>query len=581
MSKGNKPPQRPEAAYFYHPLTPAQRQYEALRAYFVEGLPAAVVAERFGYTPTTLRSLCRDFRQGHLTFFPPAPPGPKHAPKRDPARQRVIELRKRNYSIYEIQAQRGREHLTLSHTVIAQILQAEGFAKLPRRGDEERPQLTRLEPAGIADVRAVDWSAWSSFETSAGGLFVCVPTLVAWGFDRWITQAQLPGSAMIPALNSVLALMALKLTGRERLSHVMDVCTDPGLALFATLNVLPKTTALSTYSYRITRTMIVSLLQSYHHALQQAGLLRGECFNLDFHAIPHRGEEAVLEKHYVSKRSRREQAVLVFLAQDSDTHVLCYANATVTKATQADEILRFVEFWHTQQGQPPPLLIFDSRLTTYRNLGRLHEQGIRFITLRRRGPALLHHLAALPRSAWKTLRLSGVNRRFRQGRYYESCVILRGLSTSLRQLAVEGLGHDEPTLFLTNDPALKPRDWIERYAHRMLIENAIAENVDFFHLDALSSAIALQVDLDVMLTLIANALYRHLAKSLTGFETAYPKQLFRRFLNTPARVSVTDTAVRVRLHRRAHHPILLNSGWLKTTPAVPWWGHRRLYLEIA
>src|SRR5207248_8465887 len=88
----------------------------------------------------------------------------------------------------------------------------------------------------------------------------------------------------------------------------------------------PRRPALSTYSYRVTREMTVSLLQSYHQALQQEGLLPGERFNLDFHAIPHRGEEAVLEQHYVSKRSRRERSVRVFLVQDSDSHVLCYSN---------------------------------------------------------------------------------------------------------------------------------------------------------------------------------------------------------------------------------------------------------------
>ena len=163
----------------------------------------------------------------------------------------------------------------------------------------------------------------------------------------------------------------------------------------------------------------------------------------------------------------------------------------------------------------------------------------------------------------------------------ESTVTWRGLSVPLRQLAVEGLGHEQPTLFLTHDSTLKPLAWVEGYAHRMLIETAMAEKVDFFHLDALSSAMALQVDLDVMLTLIANALYRHLAKHLTGFETAYPQQLLRRFLTTPARVTVTDTTVRVCLRRRAHHPILLNSGLLTARPCVPWWGNRQLHLEIA
>jgi hypothetical protein len=304
--------------------------------------------------------------------------------------------------------------------------------------------------------------------------------------------------------------------------------------------------------------MTVSLLKSYHQALQREGLLRGERFNLDFHAIPHRGEEAVLEKHYVSKRSGRERSVLVFLVQDSDSHRLCYSNATVNKHGQAEEILRFVEFWQAQHGQLPPLLIFDSQLTTYRVLGQLDKQGVRFITLRRRGKALLRSLAQTPREQWRRGRLGGVSRRFRDVRYYESTVSLRDLQRSMRQMAVVGLGHEDPTLFVTNDEEIKPLGLVGQYAHRMLIENAIAENVNFFHLDALSSAIALQVDLDVMLT----------------------NQVFRRFLNTPARVKVTDTEVKVTLRRRSHHPVLLASGHLDSTTTVPWWEDRRPQIDI-
>jgi transposase len=580
MSKGNNSQEKPGAEFFRRPLIPAQRQYEALRAYLLEGLSATEAAEQFGYTSATLYALCRDFRLGRLTFFSPQKPGPKGAPKRDAARERVFQLRQQNYSVYDIQKVLASEGLTLSHTVIHHILREAGLAKLPRRRNNDRPVVIQPDSTVTADVRALDWTQWQSFETQAGGLFVFVPTLVAWAFDRWVQRARLPGSQMIPALNSLLSMLALKLTGRERLSHVMDVCSDPGFSMFAAINVLPKTTALSTYSYRVTREMTSSLLKSYHQALQQQGLLRGERFNLDFHAIPHRGEEAVLEKHYVSKRSRRERSVLVFLVQDSDSHVLCYSNAIVNKHGQAEEILRFIEFWQAQHGQLPPLLIFDSQLTTYRILDQLDERRIRFITLRRRGKALMRSLAQIPREQWKRMRLGGVSRRFRNVRYYESTVRLRDLRRPLRQIAVEGLGHDEPTLFMTNDDKIKPLELVEQYAHRMLIENAIAENVDFFHLDALSSAIALQVDLDVMLTLIANALYRHLASHLEGFENAKPKQIFRRFLNTPARVKVTDTAVKVTLRRRSHHPILLASGHLNSTAAVPWWEGRRLYIDI-
>ena len=581
MSTVNRPKTRAGAEFFQQPTTAAHRQYEALRAYFVEGLAAAAVAEHFSYTTAAFYALCRDFRAQRLEFFrAPSKPGPKQAPKRAAARERVIQLRKQNYSAYDIQQRLRAEGLQLSVTVIDQLLREEGFAKLPRRCQSERALRVRPEPAEPTTIEAVDWNTWQSAETVAGGVFVFVPLLVAWGLEQWPQRAQLPGSAPIPALNMLLTLLALKLTGHERLSHVMDVCTDPGLSLFAALNTLPKTTALSTYSYRVTRPMTASLLQSYHQALRQAGLVQGDCFNLDFHAIPQRGAAAVLEKHYVSARSRRERAILVFLVQDSDALVLCYADATLQKREQAAAILQFVEFWRHQSGTCPALLIFDSQLTTYRTLAQLDDQGIYFITLRRRGKTLLQALTESPPSAWKRLRLSGVNRRYRQVRYQESSVTLRGLTRPFRQLAVAGLGHDEPTLFLTNDAQLKPLDLVERYAHRMLIENAIAENVDFFHLDALTSAIALQVDLDVMLTLIANALYRQLARQLKGFETAHPKQLFRRFLDTPARLTVTDQHVTVQLQRRAHHPILLASNLLNATPAVPWWQGRQLRLQI-
>lgn len=580
MSKGNHPQEKPGAEFFRRPLIPAQRQYEALRAYLLEGLSATEVAEKFGYTSATLYSLCRDFRLGRLALFLPQKPGPKGAPKQDAARERVLQLRQQNYSVYDIQQVLSSEGLTLSHTVIHQILRKEGLARLPRRRDEERPVVIQPQSTVTADIRALEWNELRSFETQAGGLFIFVPTLVAWAFDKWIQRARLPGSQMIPALNSILSMLALKLTGKERLSHVMDVCNDPGFSLFAALNVLPKTTALSTYSYRVTRQMTASLLKSYHQTLQQQGLLQGERFNLDFHAIPHRGEEAILEKHYVSKRSRRERSVLVFLVQDSDSHVLCYSNATLNKHGQAEEILRFAEFWQDQHGQLPPLLIFDSQLTTYHILDQLDKQGARFITLRRRGKALMRSLAQIPPAQWKRMRLGGVSRRFRNVRYYQSMVSLPDLHRPMRQLAVVGLGHEEPTLFITNDEEIKPLGLVEQYAHRMLIENAIAENVDFFHLDALSSAIALQVDLDVMLTLIANALYRSLARHLEGFEKAQPKQIFRRFLNTPARVKVTDTEVKVTLRRRSHHPILLASGRLDSTATVPWWEGRRLQIDI-
>lgn len=572
---------RKVAAAFLKPAIPAQRQYEALRAYFVEDLSAEEAAERFGYSSATIHVLAREYRAGRLRFFTPTKTGPKRARRREAVQDRVVELRKQNYSVYDIQRILRQEGIKVSHVLISQILKDEGFAKLPRRTDEERLPIARPEPSEVADIRKVCWSEMGSFETTGAGLFIFVPTLVNWGVDRWVRQAGLPGSQMIPALQSFLSILALKLTGRERLSHVSDVCSDPGFALFSGLNVLPKTTALSTYSYRITRSMTSALLERYTRTLQRHGLLPGASFNLDFHAIPQRGEEAVLEKHYISRRSRRERAVLAFLVQDTDTRALCYANATIRQDQAAEEILAFVDFWTQLAGKPPPHLVFDSQLTTHEVLGQLDEMGITFITLRRRGAGILKKLGLVPPEEWRRMRLRGVSRRYQNPTFTESRALLRPVHRPLRQIAVRGLGHEEPTLVLTNDYDTKPAALVERYAHRMLIENSIAENIDFFHLDALCSGVALQVDFDLMLTLLANGLYRSLARRLTGFEASQPKQVFRRFLNTSATVRVTDTEVHVRVKRRAHHPILIDSQLLDAQPAVPWWQGRKLRLEVA
>jgi hypothetical protein len=424
MSTVNRPKARSGAEVFQQPTTAAHRQDEALRAYVVEGVAAAAVAEHFGYTTAAFYALCRDFRAQRLEFFrAPATPGPKQAPNRAAARERVIPLRKQNYSAYDSPQRLRAEGRPLSVTVIEQWRREEGVAKLPRRRQHERERRVRPAPAPPTTLEAVDWNRWQSAETAAGGLFVFVPLVVAWGLEQWPQRAQLPGSTPLPALQMRLARLALKLTGPERLSQVLDVCTDPGLSLVAALNTLPKTTALSTSSYRVTRPMTASLLHRYHQALRQAGLGQGEGFTLEFHAIPPRGEAAVLEQQDVSARSRRERAILVFWVQDSDALVLCDAEATLQPREQADAILQCVACWQPQSGTYPALLIFDSPLTTYRTLARRDQPGIHFITLRRRGKTRLPALTESPPSAWTRLRLSGVNRRYRHVRYQESGVI--------------------------------------------------------------------------------------------------------------------------------------------------------------
>jgi hypothetical protein len=568
------------ARFFREPAQPRQRQYEALRAYFVDEVPSAEAARRFGYTPGSFRVLCHKFRQGALgTFFLDLPRGPQVQAKKDPARPLILALRKQNLSIYDIQDALSQQGHALSLTAIHEVLRAEGFARLPRRRDAERPERPRPERAAVADVRQLTWGA-RRFPTALGGLFLFLPWLVRLDLAGLVARADFPGTQMIPAAHAVRAALALKLTSTERKSHVMDLVFDEGLALWAGLNVTPKTTFLSQYASRLGPRRLTALLDGWVSTLRGQGVLPGQTFNLDFHAIPFFGADEFIEKHYVSRRSRRQESVLAFLAQDGDTRVLCYADANLRKGEEAAQVLAFVRFWTRQTGHPPPHLVFDSQCTTYEKLGELDALGVRFITLRRRSPALLREIALQPRGAWRTVHLDVPQRQYQTPKIIEQRVTLRGVPGPLRQLFITDLGHEAPTILLTNDLHATPAALILRYARRMLIENGLADAVHFLHLDALSSAVALNVSFDVLLTTMATGLYRLLARTLRGYERAQPRQLWRRFLHSPAQVRVTATEVVVELPRRAHNPILIAAGLLDERTPVPWCENRTLRFEI-
>jgi len=552
-----------------------------LRAYFAEGAPSTMVARQFGYQPGAFRVLCWRFRhQMDRDFFREVPHGPKTQPRKDVVRARIVALRKRNFSVYDIRDELERTGpARLSVTAIQEVLRAEGFARLPRRADEERRDRPRPLADAIADVRAFSVTP-RSFSTRAGGLFLLLPLLARLDLDALVRRARFPGTKMIPAAHAVRTALVLKLLGTARRSHVMDLLFDDGVALAAGLNALPKATFMSQYSSRLGRHAIVRLLGAWIQRLRREQVIDASSFNLDFHSISYFGEDAVVEKHYVPRRSQRRQAVLAFLAQDAGGQLFCYANADLRKGEEANEVLRFVRFWEQRYGERPRHLVFDSKLTTYANLSKLNTLGITFITLRRRSPALQAVVATLPRSAWQTVHLKVPHRKYQTPRVVDQRVSLTDYSGTLRQLLIRDLGHEEPTVLLTNDLTSSLAALITRYAQRMLIENGLADSVDFFHLDALSSAVALNVDFDVLLTIIGSGIYRLFAQSLRGYERVRARQIFRRFLDTTARVTISDAEVTVRLPRRAHNPILLDAGLIGPAGAIPWWQGRALRTEI-
>jgi Transposase DDE domain len=564
---------------FLEPANPTHRQYEALRAYFVDQIPSAAAAKRFGYTPGSFRVLCHWFRQEpRRSFFLPVLKGPHTSDKRNTTREKVIELRKQNLSIYDISRTLQEEDRRLSPAAVARLLSEAGFAKLPRRADEERPQRPGPEAAAVADARQLDLSP-RHFRTQFGGLFLFVPYLAQIPLERMLQQTGFPGTQQLPAAQAMRSLLALKLFGNARHSHVMSSVFDEGLALFAGLNVTPKRSFLTEYSCRIAPAAYPKLMIRWFEAMRTLGLEHGVSFDVDFHTIPFHGEDALLQKHYVSKRSRRQKGVLAFLAQDAEKRVFCYANAAVRKEDQNDEILRFIEYWRQRTGHLPEELVFDSRLTPYKNLSRLNELGIQFITLRRRDAKMLQEIRQQPPSAWRRIELESIARAYRTPRILDQTIRLRDYDGPIRQITVTDLGHEEPTLVLTNQLRRSAARLVGRYAQRMLIENGIADGVDFFHMDALSSAVAMKVSCDLQLTLMASSLYRLLGERLgNGYATAKSRHIFRDFINAVANVMITERDITVRFQKRAHNPLLMAAGFAQTDTPVPWLGRKRLRL---
>jgi hypothetical protein len=457
---------------------------------------------------------------------------------------------------------------------VGEVLAAEGFAPLPRRLDAERP--ARIGPDMEAVANVGDFALTPrEFTTRTGGLFLFIPDLVRLDCDTWAHAAKLPGSRMVPSAHALRASLALKLWSIERKSHVMALVADEGLALFCGLNAMPKKSFLSEYSSRITPQKVQRLLALWHERVT-GSVFTGDSLNLDFHSVPYFGDDPQVESHYLAKRSRRQPSILVFLAQDPDAQVFCYSNADIRKGEEADEIFRFIDFWKRQHGKAPQHLVFDSKLTTYAGLDRLDAEGITFITLRRRSPKLLTEVANLPASAWRTVELDVPHRKYRHPRFYEQKA--RPLQCTYRQFFITDLGHDEPTILLTNDAHATPKSLITRYAKRMLIENALADAVCFFHIDALSSSVGMKVDFDMALLVLASGLYRLMARRMRGYQDAQARQIFRDLIDMPADIAITEKEITVRFHRRAHLPIVLSSGLFNKPVKVPWWGGRSLRL---
>lgn len=567
---------RSGAEYFTQPGGAGQRRYEAMRAYFVEEAPAAEIADRFGYSTASVHQMATLLRTGKLAPFTEAKPGPKGPRKATgELRDKVLALRAHGHSIGEIAAALTRDGTPISAQTVWQILDEAGLPRLPRRDDHTR----RGSPATLDPVKAAALTQWPrarAIPCEHAGLLLLLPAMAQLDLAELVTAAGYPATTAITAWQSIATLLLAKCARAARTHHIDALTDDAGLAFALQLSALPKATHAGSYSYRVPRETNQNLLTALVRKLRALGMATGtEGFNLDFHAIRHHGEDTVLEKHYVPRRSQRTRAVLTFFAQDHASAEMVYVNAELTKAEQAREIIAFADYWHNATGEDPGLLVFDSQLTTYKVLDELTDRGIRWLTLRQRGHTELARLATLPARDWKPVTVARTGR-YRRPHIHEDTIKLTGITNTVRQLAIRNIGRDEPTLLITNDHTNSGKDLFARYAERMGIENELDAYISGFHLDALSSGVPLNVDLDTTLTVLAGNLYRLFARDLPRYHNATPDTIWRHFLDDTGTLHITDHDVTCALKLRSHHPILIDAGYATHETPIPWWNNRTL-----
>ena len=569
------------ATFFSNPVHDWQRRCEALRASFVDRLPAYLVAERFGHTPGYIHLLRHQFISGKLDFSEPVPEG--SAARYRVAyeiRQKIRAWRQGNLSAGEITQLLSEEGIEISVRTVERVLAEEGFPKLPRRRSRLKIGLTvkgaeaPLKSEGIT----IGQMEGKRFDCESAGVFLFAPFIEKFNLPELVNRAGLPGSKLIPAVSYFLSFLSLKLLGTERYAHMGDHAFDPGLGLFAGLNVLPKCTAMSAYSYSLDQVHLLHLQKAFVKKAASLGLYDGRIINLDFHTIPHYGDESVLQEHWAAARGRRMKGALTLFAQDASSKLILYAAADIQREEASEQVLSFLSFWKGMRRGVPPTFVFDSRFTTHHHLSQLNGEGIKFITLRRRGKQLIEHLDTL--KPWDKIHIPHEKRKYPNPQVHQSLITLKDYEGPLRQVILRGNGREEPAFLISNDFDSPVECLVGNYARRWRVENVISEAVKCFHLNVLSSPILVKVHFDVLMTMIADTFYSMLAHSLRGFEHCDATKIYRHFIRSKATIRIKSGEVQVTYPRKAHNPILRNVPWHRLPRTLSWLNGASLNLQF-
>ena len=551
-------------SYFTEPSSSIHKQYLAVRKFYVDGQTAEQVANETGYSISTVYSLVRDFKeminnQTEDPFFKPIKIGRKPIDHKGEIVETVINLRKKYFSVPDIQVAMDALGTNLSIYTIEQIIIKAGFARLPRRNKQFRNEvLTSYEPKITAPIATRIYLNDDIFSSQLAGLLCVLPYMVKYGIDKIISKSLYPETKDISRLSSILSFAALKLSNIKRYSEDDTWCFDRGMGLFAGLNVLPKTAWFSSYSSRITRDINVSFLKSLQSVWMVNGLL-SDTVNLDFTAIPYWGDDDPFENNWSGKRNKALASIQAVLAQDPESGILCYGDTTVRHNSQDDVVLEFLDFYHCNKhlGNQLKYLIFDSKFTTYQNLDKLNAKGIKFITIRRRSKTLVEHINAIEDSSWKKIVVEKANGKHRTVTVYEEYSNIKDYNGNIRHVYIKDNGKVQPAIMITNDFEIPLQHLVQKYARRWLVETEISEHIDFFHLNRNSSGIVVKVDFDLTMTILAHNLYRLFCKDFEGYSHCEAQTIFDKFISAPGQILIEKGAISVKLKKKRTLPILL------------------------
>ncbi len=566
--------------YFLHPVFDWQKRYEALRASFVDRLPAKVVAERFGYSQSYVNLLRHQFIHEKIDFSEPVPEGKIQRRKVDAlTRSKICTMRDHRLSAGEIVQLLSEDGIELSVRTVERVLAEEGYSKLPRRSRLKIGLTVKgAKVPLVSHSIQISEFEYNKIDCDAAGVFLFAPFIERLKIDEIVKKAGLPGSKKIPATNYFLSFLALKLLGTQRYAHMGEHSFDPGTGLFAGLNVLPKCTSMSTYSYSIDSAHLMKLQKAFVNQAIKLGLYDKQVINLDFHTIPHFGEESVLQKHWAGARNKVMKGALTLFAQDATSKLILYTAADIKKQEADDQVLDFFSFWEKMQRGVSPTFVFDSKFTSYPNLSTLTQLGIRFITLRRRGKKLIDTIDNL--GPWQRVHIPHAKRKYPKPLVYESMVEMKNYSGQLRQVIIRGNGREKPTFLISNDLETPVEILVGNYSRRWRVENVISEAVKFFNLNLLSSPILIKVHFDVVMTMIADTLYSMLAKKLRGFEDCDAPKIYRDFVRGKGKITIDGNKIIVTYPKRAHNPILRSVPWHRVPRSLSWLNGAELGLEF-